>query len=189
MSADISSTERQSKPDRSRRGLSGLAWAYLILIAASAMLFAWFALGRVTPIETKTWVAFVLIAVGAALAQLFPVVTPRDQSYHTTMVVLVPAALLLPKWVLPLTVIAQHLPEWLRVRYPWYIQAFNASNYLIDLFAAATVADLVLAGESSISSGQLRFAVAGLSAAVVLVLLNHLILAVMLRLGRGHSLR
>ena len=29
MSADISSTERQSEPDRSRRGLSGLAWAYL----------------------------------------------------------------------------------------------------------------------------------------------------------------
>ena len=189
MSADISSTERQSEPDRSRRGLSGLAWAYLILIAASAMLLGWLALGQVTPIDTKTWVAFGLIAVGAALAQLFPVVTPRDQSYHMTMVVLVPAALLLPTWLLPAVVVAQHVPEWLKVRYPWYIQTFNASNYLLDLFAAAAVGRYVLQQDGLITNDELRFAVAGLAAAVVLVLLNHSILAVMLRLGRGHSLR
>ena len=88
--------------------------------------------------------AFALIAVGAALAQLFPVVTPRDQSYHTTMVVLVPAALLLPTWLLPVVVVAQHVPEWVSVRYPWYIQTFNASNYLLDLFAAAAVGRYVL---------------------------------------------
>ena len=189
MSADISSTERQSEPDRSRRGLSGLAWAYLILIAASAMLLGWLALGRVTPIDTKTWVAFGLIAVGAALAQLFPVVTPRDQSYHMTMVVLVPAALLLPTWLLPAVAVAQHVPEWLKVRYPWYIQTFNASNYLLDLFAAGVVGRYVLQQDGLITNDEVRFAVAGLAAAVVLVLLNHSILAVMLRLGRGHSLR
>ena len=99
---------------------------------------------RSTPIDTKTWVAFGLIAVGAALAQLFPVVTPRDQSYHMTMVVLVPAALLLPTWLLPAVVVAQHVPEWLKVRYPWYIQTFNASNYLLDLFAAGAVGRYLL---------------------------------------------
>ena len=188
MSAELSSTERRSNPD-GRRGMSVLAWAYLILIAASAMLVGWLSLGQVTPIDTKTWVAFGLIAVGAALAQLFPVVTPRDQSYHMTMVVLVPAALLLPTWLLPAVVVAQHVPEWLKVRYPWYIQTFNASNYLLDLFAAAAVGRYLLRADGLITNDDLRFAVAGLAAAVVLVLMNHVILALMLRLGRGHSLR
>ena len=188
MSADTSSTERRSNPD-GRRGMSVLAWAYLILIAASAMVIGWLSLGQVSPIETKTWVAFGLIAVGAALAQLFPVVTPRDQSYHTTMVVLVPAALLLPTWLLPAVVVAQHVPEWLRIRYPWYIQTFNAGNYLLDLVAAGAVGRYVLEQDDVIANDDLRFAVAGLAAAVVLVLMNHAILAVMLRLGRGHSLR
>ena len=145
MSADISSTERRSEPGSRRRGLSVLAWAYLVLIAGECDAAR---LARPRPgrrrFDTKTWVAFGLIAVGAALAQLFPVVTPRDQSYHTTMVVLVPAALLLPTWLLPAVVVAQHVPEWLKVRYPWYIQTFNASNYLLDLFAAAAVGRYVL---------------------------------------------
>ena len=104
-----------------------------------AVLLSWWSLSSIEPLRAKESAAFVLIAVGAALAQLFPVVTPRDQSYHTTMVVLVPAALLLPAWLLPAVVVVQHVPEWLKVRYPWYIQAFNASNYLVDLFAAAAV--------------------------------------------------
>jgi diguanylate cyclase (GGDEF)-like protein len=159
------------------------------MIAGSAALLGWLALGQVTPIDTKTWVAFGLIAVGAALAQLFPVVTPRDQSYHMTMVVLVPAALLLPTWLLPTVVVVQHLPEWLKVRYPWYIQTFNASNYLLDLFAAGAVGRYVLHLDGLISDDDVRFAIAGLAAAAALVLLNHTILAIMLSLGRGHSLR
>ena len=85
--------------------------------------------------------------------------------------------------------VAQHVPEWLKVRYPWYIQTFNASNYLLDLFAAGAVGRYLLQQDGLITNDELRFAVAGLAAAVVLVLLNHRILAVMLRLGRGHSLR
>src|SRR4030095_13348589 len=39
------------------------------------------------------------------------------------------------------------------------------------------------------SGDDLRFALAGLAAAVAFVLVNHGLLAVMLRLGRGHSFR
>ena len=97
--------------------------------------------------------------------------------------------LLLPAWLLPLVVVAQHLPEWIKVRYPWYIQAFNAGNYLVDLFAAAAVANVLLGADGLVRNDELRFAAAGLAAAAVLVLLNHAILALMLRLARGHSLR
>ena len=158
-------------------------------MGTAAVLLSWWSLSSISLLSAKEIAAFVLISVGAALAQLFPVVTPRDQSYHTTMVVLVPAALLLPTWLLPVVVAIQHVPEWQKVRYPWYIQAFNASNYLVDLFAAAAVADIIISDVDGITNAQLRFAVAGLTAAIMLVVLNHLILATMLRLGRGHSFR
>ena len=186
--ADTALSERRLGQARPRAALSLPAWAFLVLIAAVALFLSWLAFADVRPLQPKEWVAFALLAVGAALAQLFPVVTPRDQSYHTTMVVLVPAALLLPTWLLPVVVLAQHLPEWLRVRYPWYIQTFNASNYLVDLFAAAAVGRYLLRDDGLIGNDELRFAVAGLAAALVLVVLNHLILSVMLRLARGHSL-
>src|SRR4051794_35959698 len=79
VTASISSTERRSGAEPSTRGLSAPAWAYLGVIASSAMVLGWLALGQVTPIDTKTWIAFGLIAFGAAVAQMFPVVTPRDQ--------------------------------------------------------------------------------------------------------------
>jgi len=189
MTADSPPTEIPSRPAGSPGGLAWPAWAFLLLIAVTAASLSWVAAAGVGPLEPREWAAFALIGVGAALAQLFPVVTPRDQSYHTTMMVLVPAALLLPAWLLPAIVIAQHVPEWLKVRYPWYIQAFNACNYLVDLFAAAAVARFLLQQDALIANDELRFAVAGLAAAAVLVLLNHVILSLMLRLARGHSLR
>ena len=87
-------------------------------------------------LDTDGWLAFLVLATSAALAQLFVVTTPRDQSYHTTMVVLVPGGSPAAGAGRLLLVVVQHVPEWLKVRYPWYIQAFNASNYLVDLFAA-----------------------------------------------------
>ena len=146
MAAEISSTERRREPARARGGLSRSCLGVPRPRSQRRAVLSQLARARPvsTPSTTKTWAAFGLIAVGAALAQLFPVVTPRDQSYHMTMVVLVPAALLLPAWLLPAVVVAQHVPEWLKVRYPWYIQTFNASNYLLDLFAAAAVGRYLL---------------------------------------------
>ena len=174
---------------RANSGLPGAAVTYLTAVTALAGGVSWLAVASAQPLDRQEWLAFALIAAGAAVAQLFPVVTPRNQSYHTTMVVLVPAALLLPAWLLPAVVVAQHVPEWLKVRYPWYIQLFNASNYLLDLFAAAAVAQYVLRLDGQIANDEVRFAVAGVAAAGVLVLLNHLLLSVMLRLARGHSVR
>ena len=47
----------------------------------------------------------------------------------------------------------------------------------------------MLGADGFIAKDDVRFAAAGLAAAVVLVVLNHLILSVMLRLARGHSLK
>ena len=189
MITDSSSPDTTPQRASSAGGLPSAALTYLTAVTVLACAVSWVALAGAEPLDWQGKLAFALIAVGAAVAQLFPVVTPRNQSYHTTMVVLVPAALLLPAWLLPAVVVAQHVPEWLKVRYPWYIQLFNASNYVVDLFAAGAVAQYVLRLDGQIRNDELRFAVAGVAAATVLVLLNHLVLSVMLRLARGHSLR
>ena len=74
---------------------------------------------------------------------MFPVKSPRNQMYHTSVVFLVAAALLLPPELIVLIPLVQTVPEWLKERYPWPIQGFNISNYTLDALAAWGVADLV----------------------------------------------
>jgi len=169
------------------RLLSPVAWFYLLTVLVGAgAIGALTAVGAESP-QASEWLAFALIGGGAAIAQIFVVNTVRNQSYHLTIALLAAGALVLPpELLLPLAVV-QHVPEWLKVRYPWYIQTFNIANYALDLLAAAVVARAVL--DSERLGPDLRVALAGLLAALVLVVLNHTVLAFMLRLGRGHSLR
>jgi hypothetical protein len=110
--------------------------------------------------------------------------------YHTSVVFLVAAALLLPPELIVLIPLVQAVPEWLKERYPWQIQGFNISNYTLNALAAWGAADLVNKhGAGVIANPDARFAVAGLVACVVFVTLNHLIFAVILKLGRGHNFR
>ena len=83
--------------------------------------------------------------------------------------------------------LVQHLPHGLKQRYPWYIQTFNIANYGLAALAAWGAAHLV-AG-TAISDSQLRFALTGAAASVVWILVNHSLLATMLRLARGTSYR
>src|SRR5437762_3066230 len=85
---------------------------------------------------------------------------------------------------LPLGAIVQHIPEWLKERYPWYMQSFNICNYTIDLLAAWGAVHLVLRSGFFPSAG-LRYGVAGGVACVTLVGVNHAILAPMMTKARG----
>jgi diguanylate cyclase (GGDEF)-like protein/putative nucleotidyltransferase with HDIG domain len=134
------------------------------------------------------WGTFVILAVAATIAQVFPVKSPRNQMYHTSVVFLVAAALLLPPELIVLIPLIQTVPEWLKERYPWPIQGFNISNYTLNALGAWGVANLVQDhGGRFIHSQNARFAVAGLAACVVFVAMNHVFVAVILRLGRGHG--
>jgi len=83
--------------------------------------------------------------------------------------------------------VIQHIPEWLRVRYPWYIQLFNISNYSLNAYAAWGAAWLILQ-VGGIAPGTAQ-ALAAAAAAVTFVVSNHALLAAMLKLARGHSVR
>src|SRR5258705_9107014 len=170
-------------------GLPRGARIYLTILALVTVAAAGkFYLGA--PNVKHGWVTFVVLAVAATLAHTFPVKSPRNQMYHTSVVFLVAAALLLPPELIVLIPLVQTVPEWLKERYPWPIQGFNISNYTLDSLAAWGVADLVNRhGQSLIGNAEARFAFAGLAAAVAFVAVNHVFVAIIMKLGRGHSFR
>jgi diguanylate cyclase (GGDEF)-like protein/putative nucleotidyltransferase with HDIG domain len=165
--------------------LSPRAKVYLYAIGILAVAAAVMPFSHLSA-STEGWLTFLVLAVSAAVAQLFVVVTPRDQSYHTTLVFLIPGVLLLPPELIALLGIVYGIPEWLKVRYAWYIQGFNIANHTLNGLAAWVAVELV---RNAGLGPELEFALAGLVAAVVFVGTNHLLLATMLHLARGHSLR
>jgi diguanylate cyclase (GGDEF)-like protein/putative nucleotidyltransferase with HDIG domain len=172
---------------RPQAGLSRPAWLcfWLILAAATAATLPF--LARLEP-DTRGWATFAVLATGAAVAQLFLVVTPGNQSYHVTGVFLIAAALLLPPELVALIAFVQHVPDWLKRRMPFHIQAFNIANYTLATMAAWAVVHEILALGFLDSRGAGAL-VAGVAACVVFVGLNHVLLAPMLRLARSLSFR
>src|SRR5438552_1764915 len=136
---------------------------------------------------THGWTTFAILALISATAQLFVVGTPRHQSYHTTIVFLIPAAMLLPPGLVALLGFLHPLPEWLKTRLPWYIAIFNIANWTFSMMAAWAAFHAVLNALGSTS--RVSYAMAGVAAAATMVVLNHLLMAPMLRLARGLSFR
>jgi diguanylate cyclase (GGDEF)-like protein/putative nucleotidyltransferase with HDIG domain len=165
--------------------LPSAAWVYFVAVAAATFAAA---VPLVPQITTRThgWTAFLVLSGCAAVAQLFVVRTIRDQSYHTSTAFLIAGALLLPPELVVLMGVVQHVPDWLKHRYPWYIQSFNICNYTLDGLAAWGTAHLVLGHAPGWVHTGPRAAVAGLAACVVFVGLNHALMAGMLYLARGH---
>jgi diguanylate cyclase (GGDEF)-like protein/putative nucleotidyltransferase with HDIG domain len=165
--------------------LAPRAAGYFFIVAAAAMATAVPLFSQLS-LDTSGWATFVILAGIAAVAQLFVVRTPRNQSYHTTIVFLIPAAMLLPPALVALVAVLYHVPEWLKTRSAWYIQIFNICNWTLAMLAAYASFHAVirLAPDSKVG-----YALAGISAAAALVAVNHLLIAPMLHLARGHSVR
>jgi len=161
------------------------AAAYFFITTAATAVTAGPLLARLGH-ETRGWTTFVILGVIAAVAQLFVVRTPRNQSYHTTIVFLIPAVMLLPPELVALMGVIQHIPEWLKNRSAWYIQIFNICNWTLAMLAAYASFHFAL---GFASGSHARYAIAGLAAAGAIVVVNHSLMAPMLHLARGHSIR
>jgi two-component system, cell cycle sensor histidine kinase and response regulator CckA len=164
------------------RRLSASASAYAAVVALCALVSAAVAVAGDTSTKHE-WLAFAILLPLAATAPLFRVPVGRNHSLHAAPAFVVAGALVLPPLLVVALVLALHAPLAIRDRYPWYIQAFNIANFTLSGLAAW------LAVETIGQNGDLGFALSGVVAAGVFVLVNHLLLAVMLRLGRGHSFR
>jgi hypothetical protein len=131
-------------------------------------------------------VRFFVVAAGAAVAQLFVIRTDRSQTYHTTLVFLLAAVLLLPAALLPLVAIAQHVPDWLKNHHRLRYTVFNTANHALNMLCAAVAADVVADGATYPAA---RWAAGGAVAIIVLVVSNHLLLGGMISLARDYTLR
>jgi diguanylate cyclase (GGDEF)-like protein/putative nucleotidyltransferase with HDIG domain len=189
--------ERRQQPRRSsdvippsRAGLPRSAAFYLVFVAGVTIAAASpFAAALFSGEPMQDWLTVAVLLPAAAVAHVFPVYSIRNQMFHTSLLFLLAAALLLPPELLVLVGMLVSIPEWLRLRYPWYIQVFNICNYTLNMLVAWGTAQLVLRAEPPFGGNDLSTAVAGIAACVSFVVLNHVLLGVMLRLARGHSLR
>ncbi|HUP33538.1 MAG TPA: PAS domain S-box protein [Gaiellaceae bacterium] len=174
--------ERSGWQSRRVRRLPPSGTAYVAVTSAVALLAAGALATELEPTRAQ-WIAFALLLPLTTLAPLFRVAVGRNYSLHTGPAFIVAGALVLPPALLVALVVALHAPQWVRERYPWYIHLFNIGNYTLSALAAWLTVDAVGGGDG------LRFALSGLAAAGAFVLVNHSLLAVMLRLGRGHGFR
>jgi diguanylate cyclase (GGDEF)-like protein len=174
---------RGPREGRSRLTLGSAAYLVLV-VAAAALLAAPFDVG---PIRASDWPVFAVLAVAASVTQLLVVKMPAHQAYYSTAVFFLGAAVLLPPALVALIVVIAHIPEWVKHRCTWYIQTFNIANYVCAAVGACLVCrELIEPGHQFVGRlGQL--ALAGAAASVLFVLVNHTLLAQMLRLARGKS--
>jgi putative nucleotidyltransferase with HDIG domain len=159
--------------------LSAEAWVYWLTVvgdAGGAVLVSASIHG-----DSGGWGRFALLATVASAAQMSSVQLTRKRVFHPAIVFVVAAALLLSPEQVALMCVVQHIPEWLKQRYPWYIQTFNIANYVLAGGGAALAARAV--------QPVAHEALAGVAAVVTFVVVNRVLLAVMLRLGRQIKLR
>ncbi|MGB2954072.1 MAG: diguanylate cyclase [Gaiellaceae bacterium] len=168
--------------------LAPRAAAYFFVVAVATTCVA---IPLLTHLKTTMngWLAFGALGASAAVAQLFVVRTPRNQSYHATIAFLIPAAILLPPELVALVAVAQHIPEWLKSRNAWYIQTFNICNWTLSMLAAWGSFHAIDGAHGLIADSSVRFALGGFAASAALVAVNHIVIAPMLHLARGHSIR
>ena len=133
--------------------------------------------------ERHRWVAFAVLSTLGSIAKLHSISIGRNNSRTIAVAFVVAGSLLLTPPLLALLAVALIVPEWIKRRLPWYIALFNIANYVCAALAGAAVAEHIGTGSDA------RFALAGLAAAVAFVAVNHILLALMLKLGRGHSFR
>ena len=164
------------------RRLPVSASAYAAGIEVLALLAAAAAVREGVPADNDWWTIAILFPL-AVVAPLFRVPVGRNYSLNTGPAFIVAGVLVLPPVLVLALVLAQQVPRLVRERYPWYIHLFNLANYTLSALAAWVAADAVR------GDGDLSFALAGLAAATSFVLVNHSLLAVMLRLARGHGFR
>jgi diguanylate cyclase (GGDEF)-like protein len=139
--------------------------------------------------DDVSWPGFFAVLAGGALAQIFATPMAANQVFHTGLAFSVAAALVLPPELVVVVCVLQHVPEWLRRRYPWFVQSFNIANVVLSGLAAWSVrAVFARDGVHVTAAATTAGVIAASAAAVTLVLVNHALLARMLRLANGHDI-
>lgn len=162
-------------------GLSRGAYTY-VLLCISAMIVATAVAVSVEPRFGDVW-ALAAFALGAALAQLFLVQASPRLGYDISLAFVFAAVIVLPAPSVVLVATLMFLPIWYREHYPWYMPVFNMANYALP----------ALLGKLIVANGPQEPGIAWAGyvalATIAFTLVNHAVLAGILKLARGESVR
>jgi diguanylate cyclase (GGDEF)-like protein len=180
----VSYSERLRRVPATGLPVAARNFLYVTLAAATGAA----AVTTTAPMGDFRWGLFAAVLAGGAVAQLFASPTPGNQVFHTGTAFSVAAALVLPPELVVVVCVLQHVPEWLRQRYPWFIQSFNIANVVLSALAAWSMRGVFARNGVHVTAAATTSSVlVALAAALTFVLVNHAILARMLRLARGHT--
>ncbi|MGB9593397.1 MAG: GGDEF domain-containing protein, partial [Anaerolineae bacterium] len=169
------------------KDLSRPARAYILGILGLTVV-AVLAEAVAAPPRAVDWPLLGFLLIGAMTAQYFTVVTPKHQHYYLTPAFFFASIVLQDPVTFAVVVALGHVPEWLKVKYRWYIQSFNIAGHTLAGFAGkATLALLV--GANRIPAPNMAGIAAVLAAATMYILVNHLLVGIVLMLARNVSLR
>jgi diguanylate cyclase (GGDEF)-like protein len=175
------------KAARAPLDLSFTARLYLGIVIAAAV----FACGQSyfrLPAHVHGWEAFAVLTVLATLSQLYVVEGRNNQSYRTSIAFLVAALVVLgPAFIGPLVVL-HYIPSWVKDRTRGLVQGFNIANTALAMIAAGA-AFHAISGDDVAHEPAGRYALAGLAACAVFVVVNHVLLARMISMASNRTMR
>ena len=162
-----------------------LSLCYLLGLGA----LGWLLAGDQASLANGDWLLWAMLTAAAATAQVLTVARAKTHfSDHLTPAPIFAALLLLPAPLLALAVVVTFVPEWLWHRRKWYIQVFNIASWL----TAAALGQWMF----TFLTGATRLDRAGLASAVTILLtmlvflgVQTTLLALVLKLARGESLK
>lgn len=167
------------------------AWVYVLFIISAGLIITGIVFFGFT-IASINWIYFLVLTSLATIAQLFKSEAPTHQLYHPAFVFLFAGVILLDPFPFAMMVTICHLVEWIKERLfksahlrSWYLQPFNISMHIIVGSAAHQIYTQVSPPLTHLENPRVLIA-AGL-AALVYVILNHLIVGQALVLARGIS--
>jgi hypothetical protein len=81
-------------------------------------------------------------------------------------------------------IVVSHLAEWVKHKYPWYIQSFNISIHVLSVFLAGVVFEWVTTGSKD---PKLTYGLGLVAASLVFVLMNHFLVGLVVKLAREQT--
>jgi diguanylate cyclase (GGDEF)-like protein len=166
--------------------LSPPAAAYLVAVIGTAALLL--APHHFASATHGDWLLFAVLTACAAPIQLLSVESPAHQWYSPALVFFVAGALLLPPQLVALMIVLAHVPDLVRGRSPWHVQAFNIASWICAALIASLVCGLFV-DRGDPGQDISRLALGGAIAAATCVLVDDVLLAQMLRIARGTTYR
>ncbi|MBA3329654.1 MAG: diguanylate cyclase, partial [Actinobacteria bacterium] len=167
-----------------RQGAGGVP-IFLLALAGATIAAGVPLVGRLGE-DTHGFGLFAALAAASALAHYFIVWTPGRLPYHAGVAFVIPAALLLPPELVLLMAVLPQLPKWLEQRHSLATGSFAIVTSALAGLAAWGAAQTFFGLE--MMGSQERWALGGLAAASVYLLVNHALLAVMIRLAPAYRL-